>query len=90
MNRTLAWLAGAVVVAAWLAFFLPVAFAQTQTEAHACCPDAVRFCGVPVEACRKPVLNATVGEMIICGAKLLWHRAQLSPACSAVFAAHGK
>lgn len=92
MSVRLAWLAGLLVVAAALTTVcLPIAAkAQTQSEAHACCPDAVRFCGTTADVCRRPVLTATVGEMIVCGTKLFWHRAQLSPACSAVFAAHGK
>lgn len=85
MNRVLAWLAGAIVVAAWLMLFVPIAaHAQTAQEKAACYPDAVRLCGV------KPGDQASVGEIMRVGLCLLWHRAALSPACRAVFAAHGK
>jgi hypothetical protein len=65
--------------------------AQTVAGCRACLPDAVRFCGLKPERarCTDPI-KASVGEMLVCGTKLLWHRSELSPACRAVFAAHGK
>jgi hypothetical protein len=93
MNRPLAWLAGAIVAASWLALFVPLAaHAQTVADCRACLPDAVRFCGVKAERaarCTDPI-KASIGEMLVCGARLLLHRAELSPACRAVFAAHGR
>lgn len=51
----------------------PAAFAYTQDEASACTPDAFRFCQAAIPDARR------VGDC-------LYHfRAQLSPACAAVF-----
>ena len=58
-----------------------VALAQTDAEVAACRPDALRFCKAQTEA-RFFAIARTFNCM-------LEHRTQLSPKCSAVFAAHG-
>jgi hypothetical protein len=73
-------------ILAALVFFAAAtcAMGQTPREVSECYPDALRFCHV---SSKRHV--ATFAEKLRVGACLLTNLGHLSPACRAVFAAHG-
>lgn len=75
MSLRLAWLAGLLVAAAWLAFFLPAAFAQTPQQIAACALDAKTLCN--------PSITDAFNHRRICGCMAV-NYLRLSEACRAV------
>lgn len=84
MSRTLAWLAGLLVVVAWLLpFAVRAQVTYTPAERIACEPEILRLCKLG------QLLSYAAGNPQGIWNCLREHRREVRPACDAVLKRHG-